>query len=97
MLLWAARAGKPVVAQDYGLVGRLVRDHGLGVVVDTTDHEVLAQTLEWTALTGGEALSTGAARRLSLPGKRPKHSRRSFSKTSSSTRTENCRRKHVFP
>jgi glycosyltransferase involved in cell wall biosynthesis len=36
VLLWAARAGKPLLTQDYGLLGRLVRDHGLGLAVDTT-------------------------------------------------------------
>jgi colanic acid biosynthesis glycosyl transferase WcaI len=35
VLLWAAHAGKPLLTQDYGLLGRLVRDHGLGVAVDT--------------------------------------------------------------
>ncbi len=30
VLLWAARAGRPVLAQSFGLVGRLTRDHRLG-------------------------------------------------------------------
>jgi glycosyltransferase involved in cell wall biosynthesis len=37
VLLWAARAGRPVLAQDYGLVGRLTRDHRLGLAVDSSD------------------------------------------------------------
>ncbi|MGD9881341.1 MAG: glycosyltransferase [Reyranella sp.] len=46
VLLWAARAGRPVLAQDYGLIGRLTRDHHLGVAVDTTDKERLAAAIE---------------------------------------------------
>jgi hypothetical protein len=32
--LWAALNGRPVLAQDYGLVGRLTREHKLGLSVD---------------------------------------------------------------
>ena len=32
VLMWAARAGRPVLAQEYGLVGRLTQDHHLGAV-----------------------------------------------------------------
>lgn len=42
VLLWAARAGKPLLTQDYGLLGRLVRDHHLGLTVDATDPRKLA-------------------------------------------------------
>jgi Glycosyl transferases group 1 len=34
ILLWAARAGKPVLTQNFGLIGRLVRDRHLGLVAD---------------------------------------------------------------
>jgi glycosyltransferase involved in cell wall biosynthesis len=34
VLLWAALNGRPVLAQNYGLVGRLTREHRLGVSVD---------------------------------------------------------------
>jgi glycosyltransferase involved in cell wall biosynthesis len=43
VLLWAARAGRPVLAQEFGLVGRLTRDHGLGVAVDSSDPAQLAR------------------------------------------------------
>lgn len=43
VLLWAARAGRPVLAQEFGLVGRLTRDHGLGVAVDSSDSSQLAR------------------------------------------------------
>lgn len=42
VLLWAARAGRPVLAQSFGLVGRLTRDHRLGRVADSSDPAKLA-------------------------------------------------------
>jgi glycosyltransferase involved in cell wall biosynthesis len=42
VLLWAALNGRPVLAQDYGLVGRLTREHRLGVSVDSCDPAQLA-------------------------------------------------------
>jgi glycosyltransferase involved in cell wall biosynthesis len=35
-LLQAAGAQKPVLATDYGLIGKMIRDHRLGLAVDTT-------------------------------------------------------------
>ncbi|HJQ58686.1 MAG TPA: glycosyltransferase [Vineibacter sp.] len=46
VLLWAARAGLPLLTQDFGLLGRLVRDHGLGLTTDTTDPARLAAAIE---------------------------------------------------
>lgn len=45
VLLWAARAGRPVLAQEYGLVGRMTRDHGLGLTVDSSDPGELARKI----------------------------------------------------
>jgi len=42
VLLWAAREGRPVLAQDYGLVGRLTREHRLGLVADSSSPLSLA-------------------------------------------------------
>jgi len=42
VLLWAAREGRPVLAQEYGLVGRLTREHHLGHVVDSGSPSSLA-------------------------------------------------------
>jgi glycosyltransferase involved in cell wall biosynthesis len=42
VLLWAALNGRPVLAQDYGLVGRLTREHHLGISVDSGDPSRLA-------------------------------------------------------
>jgi glycosyltransferase involved in cell wall biosynthesis len=46
VLLWAARAGRPVLAQAFGLVGRLTRDHRLGLVADSSDPAKLAVEIE---------------------------------------------------
>ena len=46
VLMWAARAGRPVLAQEFGLVGRLTRDHRLGAVADSSDPAHLAREIE---------------------------------------------------
>lgn len=45
VLLWAASAGRPVLAQDYGLVGRLTREYRLGLSVDSSDPDRLAAAI----------------------------------------------------
>jgi len=45
VLMWAASRGRPVIAQDYGLVGRLVREHRLGLTTDTGDASALAAAI----------------------------------------------------
>jgi glycosyltransferase involved in cell wall biosynthesis len=45
VLIWAARAGKPVLTQDYGLLGRLVRDHALGLAADVGEPGALAASI----------------------------------------------------
>ncbi len=45
VLLWAALNGRPVLAQDYGLIGRLTRDHHLGVSVDACDPARIARAM----------------------------------------------------
>ena len=46
ILLWAAAAGKPVLASEYGLIGELVRHHHLGVTVDSTQPREIAQGIK---------------------------------------------------
>ena len=46
VLIWAARAGKPVLTQSFGLVGRLVQDHALGLTADVGDPARLAASIE---------------------------------------------------
>ena len=55
VLLWAAGAGRPVLSQGFGLVGRLIREHRLGLAVDTTDALALATAM-------GRMIDDGAAR-----------------------------------
>lgn len=45
VLLWAAGAAKPLLTQDYGLLGRLVQDHSLGLAADVTQPEQLARAI----------------------------------------------------
>ncbi len=52
VLLWAARAGLPLLTQDFGLLGQLVRDHRLGLTTDTTDPVSLAASMERMAAAG---------------------------------------------
>lgn len=54
VLMWAASRGRPVIAQDYGLVGRLVREHRLGLTADTCDPAALAGAI---AIAARQALS----------------------------------------
>ncbi len=42
VLLWAARAGKPLLTQDFGLIGPLVRKYRLGLAVDADHADALA-------------------------------------------------------
>ena len=46
VMLWAAQAGRPLLTQDVGLVGRLVRDHGLGLSIDMSNPMTLAASIE---------------------------------------------------
>jgi len=45
VLLWAASAEKPVIAQDYGLVGAWVKKYRLGVTVDTCSSQAIAEAV----------------------------------------------------
>lgn len=56
VLMWAAGAGKPVITQDYGLLGRLVRERGLGIAVDTTSAPALAHAIEAAVRCGADGL-----------------------------------------
>jgi glycosyltransferase involved in cell wall biosynthesis len=58
VLLWAANARKPVITQSYGLVGKLCRENGLGLAVDTSKPRMLADAIE--AAVAGIAGNSGA-------------------------------------
>lgn len=46
VLLWAAQAARPLLTQEIGLLGRLVRDHGLGLTADVSDPATLAAAID---------------------------------------------------
>lgn len=52
VLLWAASVGKPVITQNYGLLGKLCRENELGLSIDTTDPAMLAKAIEDMTLNG---------------------------------------------
>jgi hypothetical protein len=52
ILLWAARAGRPVLEQDFRLIGRLTRDHRLGTVADSSGPVRLADEIERMVVCG---------------------------------------------
>jgi glycosyltransferase involved in cell wall biosynthesis len=56
VLLWAAKVGKPVITQDYGLLGRLVREYGLGLATDTSDPSALAAAIAAAVRHGPQTL-----------------------------------------
>lgn len=55
VLLWAAAAGKPVLTQEAGLIGRLVSDHGLGLAVDTSDPQAIAEAIDHLVIAGASS------------------------------------------
>jgi len=64
VLIWAARAGRPVITQAYGLLGRQAHDHKLGLAVDTTSPDILADAMTLAVEKGPRTLfDEHAARR----------------------------------
>lgn len=63
VVLWAARAGKPLLTQDYGLVGRLVQDYRLGLAADVTQPQQLAAAIEKMVRDGPQRFIDSAAAR----------------------------------
>ncbi len=60
VLLWAARLGKPVLTQEFGLLGRLVKDYQLGLAADCDDPRALARAM-------GDIVQRGAAAFINQP------------------------------
>lgn len=55
VLLWAARLGKPILTQDFGLLGRLVTDHQLGLAADCCNPVALAAAIRRFVQNGAPA------------------------------------------
>lgn len=60
VMLWAADAGKPILTQSYGLLGRQVADYGLGLAVDTMNPSKLAAAMVSAMCTDPEHLTDSA-------------------------------------
>jgi len=45
LLYWAARAHRPIITQDYGLLSHLTHEFGLGITVNTLDPRAVAAAL----------------------------------------------------
>ena len=54
VLLWAIGAGKCVIVQNYGMLGKLTKDYDLGLTVDTTNAEDIARAIETVVEKGPE-------------------------------------------
>lgn len=46
ILPWAAGAGKPVIIQNFGLLGALTKDYKLGIAIDVTNPQSLADAIK---------------------------------------------------
>jgi glycosyltransferase involved in cell wall biosynthesis len=73
VMLWAARTGKPLLTQDYGLLGRLVRENKLGLTVDTTDPDDLAQAIARIVERGPDSIHDPAAMAAFVAARSPGH------------------------
>jgi glycosyltransferase involved in cell wall biosynthesis len=63
VLMWAAQYGRPVLTQDYGLIGRLTREHRLGACTDTSDPARLAAQMAQMVKMGPQGFIDRAAAR----------------------------------
>ena len=57
VLYWAAAAGKPVITQDYGLIGREAQEFGLGLIANTLSTASLADALATAIRANGDNLA----------------------------------------
>lgn len=69
VLIWAARALRPVITQRYALLGRLVRDFRLGLDIDTTSPDAIAEGIEHAIRLGAKTLMDPHRARLFLAGR----------------------------
>ncbi len=61
VLLWAARLGKPILTQEFGLLGRLVKDYQLGLATDCGSPVALAAAIRSFVLGGAAAFINAPA------------------------------------
>ena len=71
VLIWAAKHRKPILTQNYGLLGHLVHRYGLGHTLDTRDPALLARGLAAIAARPDIATSDPSGTDAFLSGKAP--------------------------
>lgn len=71
VLMWAAQLRRPVVCQDYGLLGELTRRFGLGTTVDSCDPAALSDTLDRLVRNGTDRLGDPDGRQAFLASRSP--------------------------
>lgn len=60
ILIWAARMQRPVICQDYGLLGHLVRLYALGLTTDATNPTALSEAISEAVRSGPATLADPA-------------------------------------
>jgi colanic acid biosynthesis glycosyl transferase WcaI len=55
VMLWAARLGKPILTQDYGVLNSLATDYGLGITADCTKPFLIAAAISRFVIQGPDA------------------------------------------
>ncbi len=73
VLYWAAAAGKPVITQDYGLVGREAREFSLGLTADARLAASLAEAMATAIRTKGQGLARPDGQARFIEGHTPDH------------------------
>jgi glycosyltransferase involved in cell wall biosynthesis len=73
ILMWAARMQRPVICQEYGLLGQLTRAHALGVTVDTTDPSAIAQAITTCVHCGPKTLGDPGRMAAFAAARQPEH------------------------
>jgi glycosyltransferase involved in cell wall biosynthesis len=59
VMLEAAAVGTPIVGSNFGLIGKQIRDHGLGVQVDVADAAAFASAIDEVLERGPDHYSSG--------------------------------------
>lgn len=54
VMLWAARLGKPILTQDFGILSSLTRDYRLGITADCTNPFLIAEAVSRFVVDGPE-------------------------------------------
>lgn len=72
VMLWAARCGKPLLTQDFGVLNSFMRDYHLGLTVDCTKPFLLADAIAQFVRRGPESFIDLEAAREFMAGRSPR-------------------------